>query len=446
MKRFVAVVVFLVLFSLAAVADQHIVRFTNGVPADFSKTVTAMGGTVVSQHPVMAVVKGLSPAAVVTLGAIKGVAEVVADETFVLDDTMGAAETAVPASATNPAGAFFYPRQWNMRAIGADKAWAAGKLGSAGVTVAVIDSGVDYNHPEILGHVDLSRSTTFQTDESVLVQALFPGRNNVTDLLFHGTHVTNTIVSNAAAIAGVTSQTTIIGVKVLAVTFNPDGTPTGNASGSLSAVLNGVLWAADHGADVANMSLGGGFGKAGNGRFIGLINSTFNYASRKGTLVVVSAGNAGSDLDHNGNTLSTYCNAPNVVCVAATGPTAQAGTNGPWLNIDAPAYYTNFGRSAIDVAAPGGNNSTFVYQACSQTSIIVPVCSTGLFVIGAQGTSMASPHVSGLAALLVAQLGHGNPSLIKARIEQGADDLGQVGTDQFYGKGRINVPKSLGIK
>jgi hypothetical protein len=121
MKRLLVVVILLLVFSFTAFADQHIVRFTNGVPSDFNATVTALGGTVVSQHPVMAVVNGLTPTAVVTLGASKGVAEVVADEIFVLDDTVGDA-TAMDTAAASPAAAFFFSRQWHMRAIGADKA------------------------------------------------------------------------------------------------------------------------------------------------------------------------------------------------------------------------------------------------------------------------------------------------------------------------------------
>lgn len=444
MKRSVIVITLLLVFSFTAFADQHIVRFTNGIPADFNKTVTAMGGTVISQHPVMAVVKGLTPAAAITLGASKGVAEVVPDVVVTLDDTKGNI-AAANVTAIDPSQAFFYSRQWNMRAIGADKAWAAGKLGSAGVTVAVIDTGVDYRHPDLQGHVDLSRSVSFAPTDDALVAHFFPGVNPVTDILFHGTHVTNTIVSNAIATAGVTANTTIIGVKSLALTIDDQGNV--NGSGSLGMILFGVLWAADHGADVANMSLGGGFTKAGNGRTVGAINSVFNYANRKGMLVVVAAGNLHIDVDHDSNLYVNYCDTPNVLCVAATGPTSEESVDGPWTNIDAPATYSNFGRSAIDVAAPGGNGDSFVYQGCSTTSLLFDCSDTNfIFILGAQGTSMATPHVSGLAALLVAQTGHGHPAQIKARILQGADDLGQPGTDPFYGKGFINVPKTLGIE
>ncbi len=69
---------------------------------------------------------------------------------------------------------------------------------------------------------------------------------------------------------------------------------------------------------------------------------------------------------------------------------------------------------------------------------MIPVCQTGTFVVGVTGTSMAAPHVTGLAALVVEDLGR-NPGQVKTRIQQTADDLGQKGTDPYYGKGRINV-------
>ncbi|HEX9162699.1 MAG TPA: S8 family serine peptidase [Thermoanaerobaculia bacterium] len=441
-----------VLISASAFADQYIVTFRgNTVPADFAAQVAAVGGTITFQHPILAIVDGLDATGAAKLGAGSGIASIDADAQFTLDEGAPAvAEEAfvAPDSANAPSTAFFFARQWHLRAIGADQAWAAGRLGSPSVTVAVLDTGIDRQaspHADLAGHVDYARGHQFQLDNPACIPAAPFTFSPTDDLVFHGTHVAATISSNALAAAGVTSKVTLVPVKVLGLTKDANGRCTAG-SGSNANVLAGVLYAADINADVANMSLGGGFSKAGNGRLNGLINKVFNYAHAHGTLVVVSAGNSAADLDHDGNFNVTFCNAPNVVCVAATGPTNNS-TNGPWVNIDAPAFYTNFGRSAISVAAPGGNGS-FVWAACSRSaaSVGLAVCRTGTFIVGAEGTSMASPHVSGLAALLVEQIGHNNPSAIKAALQQTADDLGQPGTDPFYGKGFINVPRALGLQ
>jgi subtilisin family serine protease len=427
------------LLSSSLFAAQHIVRFENGVPADFEARVAALGGRVVTQHPIMAVVDGLADANALALSG--GIVEVRNDVEVTLEAPfLGETEAAFdePFSPTNPTTAVRYPRQWHLRAIGAQHAWAAGRVGSPSVTVAILDSGIGYTHPDLAGLVDLSRSVSFQPGEDAFIAANFPGKHPVTDLHYHGTHVAATIASNALAAAGVTSKLTLIGVKVLAVT------PSGSASGSLSAVLNGVLWAADKDADVANMSLGSTWAKAGNGDYVGLINSVFNYANNQGMLIVVSAGNSAIDMDHDGNQFKAYCSAPNVVCVSATGPTNNSLT-GPWANVDALAPYSNYGRSSISVAAPGGNASS-VWAACSPTSIVIPVCQTGTFIVGLGGTSMAAPHVSGLAGLVREDVGDERPSQIKVRIQKGADDLGEKGTDAAYGKGRINVPRTLGLQ
>ncbi len=455
MKKLSAVLVISLLVSAAAFAGQYVVTFRgNSVPAGFADQVAAAGGTVVFQHPILALVHGLSADGAAQLGANSGIASVQADATFSLDgESMSAAEQNfdAPASAANPAGAFFYPRQWNMRTIGADQAWAAGRLGSRSVTVAVLDTGIDRqnaagsaSHPDLAGLVDYSRGVQFQLDNPACIPAGFTF-HPTDDLLFHGTHVSATIASNAVAAAGVTSNVTLVPVKVLGLTTDASGQCTGG-SGSLGAVLSGVLYAADIDADVANMSLGGGFSKAGNGAYVGLINRVFNYAHSKGTLIVVAAGNSGLDMDHDGNLNVTYCASPNTVCVSATGPTNYS-TNGPWQNVNAPAFYTNYGRSAVSVAAPGGNGS-YVWAACSRSAVSagLSICQTGTFVVGAEGTSMAAPHVTGLAALLVESIGKDKPSQVKAALQQSADDLGQPGTDPFYGKGFINVPRALGLQ
>jgi subtilisin family serine protease len=447
--------------SLAQGNGQHVVVFKgSGIPAGFAAEVAALGGTVTYAHAGVgfAIVSGLGDAAASQVGRLGGVSAVQADEVFQLESAATAAEADVELAAqsqADPTTAARYAFQWNMRLISADDAWAAGKLGSPGVTVAILDSGLDYDAPDLNGLVDLSRSASFVPSDDAITAAYFPSRHPINDYNGHGTNVATQVSSKAVAIAGVTSRTTLIGVKVLGA----------NNFGSLAGILAGITWAADQGADIANMSLGGVFAKTGSGAFVGLIHRTLAYANRQGMLVVVSAGNASSDLDHDGNSMVLYCGVPHVVCVSSVGPATGM------LDQDAPAFYTNFGRSAISVAAPGGNAdaaggfpvsprpwgndfASWVWSLCAKhriagftaTGAPITPCAAGNSLRGLIGTSQATPHVSGLAALLIAEHGYSNqPAAVKLAIERSALDLGATSTDPYYGRGRIDVARALGL-
>ncbi|HCU13101.1 MAG TPA: hypothetical protein DGB72_13335 [Gemmatimonadetes bacterium] len=449
-------------------AGNYLVRFKgNGIPADFALRVNAVGGQVIFAHAGVgiAAVSGLDQARADALAASPSIAAVDADAYTTVDEpgTLSDVADQGVASQNNPALATGFARQWNLRAIGAPAAWAAGFLGSPSVHVGIIDTGIDYLAPDLFNMVDLTLSKSFLPSEDVKVQTLFPGANNIADLHFHGTNVAAIVASNAFFRAGVTSKVKLVGLKVC----TPGNSPNFLGSCPTSAVLNAILYAADQGLDVANMSLGGSFNRRdGSARggfapsFIATINSVFNYAYRQGLTIVVAAGNGdpvtgiGIDLDNNGNSYNAYCNAPHVICVSATSPTG--GTLAAPVNQDALTSYSNYGRSAITVAAPGGDHGFFVEEACSGFTVVTPflVCRqrffnpvTGQalqFSLGVAGTSQATPHVTGLAALIAGQVGH-NPSQIAARISKSADQLGLGGNSQPYGAGRINVARAMGV-
>jgi lantibiotic leader peptide-processing serine protease len=384
---------------------------------------------------------------------ITGVSSVFPDAVAFLDaePAMGDMEMleAEVGSIANPAGGFRYSYQWNLRQIGADAAWAAGMLGSPDVSIAILDTGIDYNGYDMAGMVDLDRSASFVPNDDAILAFYRPGRHVIDDMNGHGSNVANQASSNATIFAGVNSRARLIGVKVLGY----------NGSGSLAGILAGLEHSANVGADVANMSLGVRFGvdKSAVEGFMGLTNRAFNYANRMGMVVVVSAGNDTINMDNGGAIFRAYCEAPHVICVAATGPTSSTNAfTGPWDETDAPAAYTNFGRQDITVAAPGGTSRGWVASVCARGRITQVVggqpvfgCNApagSFFTTGYAGTSQAAPHVAGVVAQLIAKHGKRNPSQIKhILIKDAVDDLGPRGKDAYYGHGRVNVAKALGL-
>jgi subtilisin family serine protease len=454
-----------------AQVGRHLVLFAaEKVPAEFGERVARLGGSVEASldHIGVAAVTGLTESAAADLAAEVGIQHVEPDPILAMvdqgaeaadaPDEPAASEALATADAmASPASAQFYPRQWNLRAVSAPQAWAAGHFGSRDVVVAILDTGIDYLHPDLVGLVDLERSRSLVPEEDAVVEALFPGRLPFSDLFWHGTAVSSVVASNARILAGVTRDVTLIAVKIWNRSFR----------GPVSRLLAGIVYAADQSADVINVSGGYDRDKNENPGMVAAFERAANYAFRKGALLVSASFNDAADLDHNGDSVRFPCEAAHTICASATGPTTGVGVNGPWTDVDARALnaqgpYSGFGRSAIGVAAPGGSGEGGQFRrfwaSCTTTwtetteppACRVPRCRQGGDLFGqcvaqGRGTSFAAPTVAGLAALLVAQLGHGNPALIRARILQTADDRGEPGTDPYYGKGRINIARALGL-
>ena len=383
---------------------------------DFANGVNAAGGSILSNLEQIGVVVASSsnPNFAASVRALPGVQDVAEDPivNFLPNEQVALADVVPGADGVNsePYNAYL----WNIRQIKADQTAAAGDMGY-GARVVVLDSGMNMANAELAPNVNTALSVSFVPGEVVEPQCTAPCFN-------HGTHVAGTIAAaiNGRGVQGVAPQAELIAVKVLRE----------SGSGSFGWLIEGLEYASSINADVANMSLGAVFdvNHSGAGTLLAALNRAINHATAAGVLCVSAAGNDGVNLDN--RLVSIPAQSGNGMAVSATGPIH-------WANFDRFASYSNYGVSVVNVAAPGGDLVTggWTYDMVLSTS-------KGAYYF-ASGTSMATPHVSGVAALIVGKYGHLGPARLKAIIEQSADDVGKPGVDPYYGKGRVNALKAL---
>jgi len=430
----------------------------SALPQDLAASVAAAGGTLASSMDGIGVATATSsdPAfaeRAAAIGGIQGVAEDVMLD-FAQPRSYGELDALETDGASDPvatahvgSGETFRLVQWAPDAISAPAAWHAGARG-AGARVAILDGGIRHNHIDLAANLDAGRSAS-----------MVPGQPYNADVgtFWHGTHVAGIVAAAANGIGtvGIAPDATIIGVKVLH-----------NGSGAFSWVINGIYYAATPisasgaGAHVINMSLGALFPAAGRDAalLLAALSRATSYARQHGVTVIAAAGNDATDMDHTANVVSVPAQSVGVIAVAATGPEGWAlGAT----NVDRPASYTNFGQSMITLAGPGGDfvlpgNASCtkprlpagsVTAACWVFDMVLstsrgPGASTSSYSWAA-GTSMASPAVAGVAALIIGQNPGISPAGVEAKLRQSADDLGKPGNDDFYGRGRVNAYRAI---
>lgn len=323
---------------------------------------------------------------------------------------LGAAAT-LPSGAAAPKGDPLMAKQWGLDQVHASAAWrvATGK----GVIVAVLDGGVDGNHPDLRGRVLPGVDLVHHT------------KNGWSDAISHGTGVAGVIAAtrnNGLGIAGVAPDARILPVKYF------DTAPSGNDTPAA------VRWAADHGASVILVSeetLPGIDVLPDPVLDVGA-QSAVDYAWAKGAVIVVAAGNNSEPI------CSEPASLHHVLCVGAVDKRAIK-----------PAFSSYDAAMTTDyLVAPGGSDNPLGTPGIEEHIWTTTVPGTGTtptadYWVQMRGTSFASPFVAGVAAMLVQQ-GLTNRQIV-ARLESTATDLGPAGRDPVYGYGEVNAARALGL-
>ena len=401
------------------------------------------------------------------------------------------------------------PCQWDMAIINASDIGSYSVATGDGVKVGVIDSGVDFNHPDIAPNLDVDLSCSFITtgtptaDPVEVANGDCTNKAAVQDFGDHGTHVASTIAApiNGIGIAGVAPEATIVALKAC--------TEVGYCFAD--AVAAALRYAGDKRLDVVNMSLFADpylyYCKSEKEQkaILKELEAAARYAQQRGVLIVAAAGNEASDLQHPGidpispdwppgneeiRDVKNNCRVaptelPGVMTVSATGPIGYPGYD-LWI-----ADYSTVGMSRVDVAAPGGdyNRATGTRQdavlgAMSSTSDPIngiwdffdsldqnvpgfegmTVLDDGGYRYGyLNGTSMASPHAAGVAALVKEMHPGWSPGAVKAAVQRSAQHLdcpadweplspaderercyGNGGRTSFFGHGLVDAEAAAG--
>ncbi len=444
---------------------RYLVVFkTDTLPASAAAQVRAAGGTVNRAFPQIGVVAASGGPGFAAAMAKSSSVAAVGQERFVAAPDVTAQEFAdTEAAPTSADNLYFY--QWDMRRMGAPALWAALPLPTGGkvATVAVLDVGVMDDHPDLAGQWTVSKSTAYcSTSGGTNSTAGYPKYSSLIDFNafpdwspsngctpapttyeWHGTHVAGTIAAKfgGGRVVGVNPDARIAIYKVF------DRYQYTNANGQLvdsvgafdGAMFSAIADAVDSGIPVISMSLGSyaiRSNKDDNASWLAW-NRIAKYANRGGTVVIASAGNDALNL--NGVVAHLPSDIPTIISTSASGisqlvrdPVTGYYVPAPGA-VDTLASSSNFGAASVDVTAPGGDCADANHCTTAYFIVNAGITAAGTpAYYGAAGTSMATPHVSAVAATIRALHPEWDPGTVRSWLRENAQNLGNP---QAFGHG-----------
>ncbi|WP_284036675.1 S8 family serine peptidase [Neobacillus sp. 114] len=452
--------------STKAESKNYLIAFNQSLPKNYLSEVKSAGGEVIRAVPEIGAleVRSANPAFLSQFKSSGKISAANVERTYKLENGNPEGADGKPVDITPDKDGTYWSSQWDIRHLTNEgKSFAiesGGKGGTHKAVVGIIDSGIDANHPDL--------KANFIGGVNYVPEGGYSGKdidkNNVTDTNGHGTHVAGSIAGNGL-VKGVGPN---LGIRAYRI-FDASG------SAPTAPIVAAIVQAADDGVDVINMSLGGfdnlKYTYEGT-RYsdiadILLWKRAVQYAVKKNVTIVAAAGNDSVNYADK-KSLTDYMNAnygdENLVFKGVTFE-VPGGTPGvitvsssnKW-STDKLAFYSNYGNSFIDVAAPGGDNGPvydtsrdlgqrdFTYRALSTWPTYLPKYATMVDNKGyayLHGTSMAAPKVAGIAGVIKAAHPEYKPAQVQALIEKTALDLGKKGHDELYGKGEANAYTAL---